>query len=75
MAVLPGKRRQDIYAELAMQRYKRILSNAMKVRVLPQQKIEAWISASALNRITNLGMPVSVQNLVHIRNWELSVNF
>lgn len=33
------------YAELAMQRYKRILGNAMKARVLPQQKTEAWISA------------------------------
>ncbi len=49
------------YAELAMQRYKRILGNAMKARVLPQQKTEAWISASALNRMTNLGMPVSVK--------------
>jgi hypothetical protein len=28
---------------------------------LPQQKTEAWISASALNRMTNLGMPVSVK--------------
>jgi len=49
------------YAELAMQRYKRIFGNAMKARVLPQQKTEAWISASALNRMTNLGMPVSIK--------------
>jgi hypothetical protein len=47
--------------ELAVQRYKRIFGNAMKARVLPQQKTEAWISASALNRMTNLGMPVSVK--------------
>ncbi len=47
------------YAELAMQRYKRIFGNAMKARALPQQKTEAWLSASALNRMTNLGMPVS----------------
>jgi hypothetical protein len=49
------------YVELAMQRYKRIFGNTMKARVLPQQKTEAWISASALNRMTNLGMPVSVK--------------
>jgi hypothetical protein len=43
-----------------MQRYKRIFGNTMKAaRALPQQKTEAWISASALNRMTNLGMPVS----------------
>jgi hypothetical protein len=49
------------YGELAMQRYKRIFGNTMKARALPQQKTEAWISASALNRMTNLGMPVSVK--------------
>ena len=49
------------YAELAIQRYKRIFNNAMKARALPQQKAEAWISASALNIMTNLGMPVSVK--------------
>jgi hypothetical protein len=48
------------YAELAMQRYKRIFGNTMKARALPQQKTKAWISVSALNRITNLGMLVSV---------------
>jgi hypothetical protein len=37
------------YAELAMQRYKRIFGNTMKPRALPQQKTEAWISVSALN--------------------------
>jgi len=47
--------------ELAMQRYKRIFGNTMKARALPQQKTEAWISASALNRMTSLGMPVSVK--------------
>ena len=49
------------YAELAMQRYKRIFGNTMKARALPQQKTEAWISVSALNRMTHLGMPVSVK--------------
>jgi len=49
------------YVELAMQRYKSMFGNTMKARALPQQKTEAWISASALNRMTNLGMPVSVK--------------
>src|SRR5258707_8924105 len=42
------------YAELAMQRYKRIFGNTMKARALPQQKAEAWISVFALNRMTHL---------------------
>lgn len=49
------------HVELAMQRYKRIVGYIMKARALPQQKTEAWISASALNRMTYLGMPVSVK--------------
>ena len=49
------------YAELAMQRYKRIFGNTMRVRALPQQKTEAWSRVSALDRMTNLGMPVSVK--------------
>jgi hypothetical protein len=49
------------YVELAMQRFKRIFGNTMKARSLPQQKAEAMISASALNRMTSLGMPVSVK--------------
>lgn len=49
------------YAELAVERYKRIFGKAMKARAVPQQKTEAWISASTLNRMTNLGMPVSVK--------------
>ena len=44
-----------------MQRYKRIFGNTMKARALPQQKLEAWISVFALNRMTNLGMPMSVK--------------
>jgi Transposase DDE domain len=49
------------HVELAMQRYKRIIGHIMKARALPQQETEAGISASALNRMTNLGMPVSVK--------------
>jgi len=36
-------------------------NSAMKARALPQKKTEARISASALNRMTSLGMPVSVK--------------
>lgn len=49
------------HVELAMQRYKRIFGNTMKARALARQKTEAWISASALNRMTSFGMPVSVK--------------
>ena len=49
------------YVELTIQRYKRIFGNAMKARALLQQKAEASISASVLNRMTGLGMPVSVK--------------
>jgi len=50
-----------VHAELAMQRYKRIIGCAMKARALAQQKTEAWVSASALNMMTDLGMPMSVK--------------
>jgi hypothetical protein len=49
------------YVELAMQRFKRIFGNSMKARSLTQQKAEAMMSASALNRMTGLGMSVSVK--------------
>lgn len=49
------------HAELAMQRYKRIIGPAMKAHKLPQQKTEEWIGASALNIMSNVGMPVSVK--------------
>jgi hypothetical protein len=42
-----------------MQRYKRIFGNTLKARALPQQKTEAWLSVSALNRMINLGKRVS----------------
>jgi hypothetical protein len=49
------------YAELAMQRVKRIFGNTMKARKLPQQKTEALASTVALNRMTSLGMPASIK--------------
>ncbi len=49
------------YVKLAMQRYKRIFGNMMKARALSRQITETRISASALNRMTNLGMPISIK--------------
>jgi hypothetical protein len=46
---------------LAIQRYKRIIDSNMKARASPQQNTEAWFSASALNVMTTLRMPVSVK--------------
>lgn len=43
------------YVELTMQRYKRIVGNALKARSLPQQKAETMTNASTLNRMTSLG--------------------
>lgn len=52
------------YAELAVQRFKRIIGNTLKGRGLPQQKTEARIAATAFNRMTQLGMPISVKSSV-----------
>jgi len=47
--------------ELAMLRYKTIIGPKLKSRELPQQKTEAAVSVRVLNRMTGLGMPVSVK--------------
>jgi len=47
------------YAELAMQRYKRIIGNKMHSRDLERQQNEAIIAASILNKFTAIGMPIS----------------
>ena len=47
--------------ELAMLRYKTIIGPKLKARELPQQKTEAAVSVRVLNRMTGLGMPVSVK--------------
>ena len=49
------------YTELAVLRFKRILGNTMTARALLLQITEARIGTSALNRMTKLGMPVSVK--------------
>ncbi|MCP4862904.1 MAG: IS5/IS1182 family transposase, partial [Alteromonas sp.] len=47
--------------ELAMLRYKTIIGPKLKARELPQQKTEAAVSVRVLNRMTGLGMPLSVK--------------
>ncbi len=47
--------------ETAMFRYKTILGRSLHARTLPNQRTEAKIGCKVLNRMTSLGMPVSVQ--------------
>lgn len=47
--------------ELAMLRYKTIIGPKLKARSLPQQKTEAGVSVRVLNKMTSLGMPISVK--------------
>ena len=47
--------------ELCMLRYKKIIGPSMKARKIPQQKTEGGIATRVLNRMTSLGMPVSVK--------------
>lgn len=49
------------HAELWMLPYKKIIGPSMKARKIPQQKTEGGIGARLLNRMTSLGMPVSVK--------------
>lgn len=55
-----GKRN---YAELAIQRYKRILGNRLHARELSRQKNETMLGCGILNRMTSLGMPVSYRSV------------
>ena len=43
------------YAELAMQRVKRIFGKTMNARRLHQLKTEAWVTAVRLNRMKSRG--------------------
>jgi Transposase DDE domain len=47
--------------ETAMCRYKMILGRRLHARTLPNQQTEANIACDVLNRMTSLGMPVSVR--------------
>jgi hypothetical protein len=47
--------------ETAMFRYKTVIGRRLHARTLPNQKTEAKIGCNVLNRMTRLGMPVSVR--------------
>jgi transposase len=48
-------------AENAVYRYKTIIGLRLHARTLPNQRAEAKIGCNVLNRMTRLGMPVSVR--------------
>src|SRR5438270_10290865 len=47
--------------ETAVFRYKTIIGRRLQARTLPNQQTEAKIGCNVLNRMTRLGMPVSVR--------------
>jgi hypothetical protein len=47
--------------EAAMYRGKTIIGRRLQARTLPNQRTEAKIGCNVLNRMTNLGMPISVR--------------
>ena len=49
-------------SELAMQRYQKILGEAMHARDFDRQKQEAMIGCGVLNKMTSLGMPISYRS-------------
>ena len=48
-------------AETGVYRYKNIIGRRLRARTLPNQRTEAKIGCNVLNRMTGLGMPVSVR--------------
>jgi hypothetical protein len=47
--------------ETAMYRYKTIIGRRLHARTPPNQRTEAKIACNALNKMTRLGMPISVR--------------
>ena len=47
--------------ETAMYRYKTIIGRRLHARTLPNQRTEAKIACNVLNKMTGLGMPISVR--------------
>ena len=47
--------------ETAMYRYKTIIGRRLHARILPNQRTEAKIACNVVNRMTWLGMPVTVR--------------
>jgi hypothetical protein len=55
-----GHNRRSL-AETGVCRYKAIIGRRLHARTLPNQRTEAKIGCNVLNRMTRLGMPVSVR--------------
>jgi hypothetical protein len=47
--------------EAAMFRYKTIIDRRLRARILPNQRTEAKLGCNVLNRMTGLGMPISIR--------------
>jgi hypothetical protein len=58
--VLSGYTRQSI-ADNTMFRFKRLFGGQLWARSLPTQRVEAVVKCATLNRMTQLGMPVTVR--------------
>ncbi len=50
------------YSELGVQRYQRILGDALHAREFKRQKMEAMIGCGVINKMTSLGMPQSYRS-------------
>jgi len=50
---------QRALVETAMFRYKTLISPTLRARKLAAQKVEARVACSVMNRMTQLGMPIS----------------
>ena len=48
--------------ETAMYRYKTIIGRRLHARTLPTQRTEARTACNVLNRMTSLGMPISIRS-------------
>jgi hypothetical protein len=47
--------------ETAMYRYKTVIGRHLRARTPPNQRTEAKIGCNVLNRLTHLGMPISIR--------------
>ena len=52
---------ETIVAVTAVFRYKTIIGRRLQARTMPNQRTETKIGCTVLNRMTRLGMPVSIQ--------------
>ena len=55
-----GYNRRNL-VETAIYRYKTIINRRLQARTLPNQRTEARIGCNVLNRMTRMGMPVSIR--------------